>query len=351
MKSRKLVRLGKSSLVVSLPKQWIEEIGLKAGDEVLFKKEFDGSLKIIPKEKTKSAMFNELEIDAGECQNERLMNFILKSGYLTGKERIIIVGKEGLRGWQLDEIRRIMEEIRGLEIEEQSINRVVLRTFIDSTKINALSYFKRKVSLITSMIDYLISGVIDKKRDLIEEIQFLYRELNRVYLSATRQLLVTQMKGEALENIGFDNPLQILEARLIIYNLLNMGQEISNLANYSIKHLEEIKIKNTLIIGVIRSVANEIKNILTTWLDALSKKNLDKLTELLDKLIKTEDYDEIVDNLCKSEETEINRMFIRKIFTTFSFAFTLVKGVIEASMNMFIINPPKTCLIIKTPTI
>jgi len=350
MKSRKLVRLGKSSLVVSLPKYWIEELGLKAGDEVLFKKEYDGSLKIIPKEKILSPHLSELEINAEECRNEKLLNFILRSGYLTGKEKIVISSSEGLKGWQLDGIREIMEEIRGLEIEEQNINKVVLRTFVDSTKINALSYFKRKVSLITSMLEYLLNGVLEKRADLLDEIQFLFKELSRVYLGATRQLLITQMKGESLENIGFDNPLQILEARVIIYNLLSMGHEINNLSKYAMKHIEEIAIKNTLVIGVIKSIVNELKNTLTSWLDALSKKNIDKLIELLDKLITTEEYDELVDNICRNEDLEANRMFIRKMFTTFLFGFTLIKGIIEASMNMFIINPPKTCLIVKPPT-
>ena len=48
MEVRKVQRVGYSTLTVSLPRAWVEDVKLKAGDIVSIKREDNGSLKLIP---------------------------------------------------------------------------------------------------------------------------------------------------------------------------------------------------------------------------------------------------------------------------------------------------------------
>ena len=50
MQARKVVQLGKSTLVVSLPKPWVDLHGLQPGKTVQVSMRGDGSLVIYPKE-------------------------------------------------------------------------------------------------------------------------------------------------------------------------------------------------------------------------------------------------------------------------------------------------------------
>ncbi len=46
--TRKIQFTGKSSYIVSLPKQWITELGLKKGDQIRIKRQGSSSLQIYP---------------------------------------------------------------------------------------------------------------------------------------------------------------------------------------------------------------------------------------------------------------------------------------------------------------
>ncbi|MEM2479963.1 MAG: AbrB/MazE/SpoVT family DNA-binding domain-containing protein, partial [Candidatus Bathyarchaeia archaeon] len=48
MESRKLQKVGRSTITVSLPNKWIKENGIKPGDLVFILPEKDGTLKIVP---------------------------------------------------------------------------------------------------------------------------------------------------------------------------------------------------------------------------------------------------------------------------------------------------------------
>lgn len=58
--TRRIQFTGKSSYIVSLPKQWVNELGLKQGDQITISREGRSSLKITPvKEQTKSSQGEE----------------------------------------------------------------------------------------------------------------------------------------------------------------------------------------------------------------------------------------------------------------------------------------------------
>ena len=76
MESRKVQKVGYSTLTISLPSEWTKEIGLKQGDTVFCVKERDGSLKIIPSEmiKDNGPDANEnVVINADMCREEGML--------------------------------------------------------------------------------------------------------------------------------------------------------------------------------------------------------------------------------------------------------------------------------------
>ena len=48
MEARKVQKVGYSTLIVSLPKDWVEEVSLKQGDIVTFRRESDGGITVYP---------------------------------------------------------------------------------------------------------------------------------------------------------------------------------------------------------------------------------------------------------------------------------------------------------------
>ena len=79
MLSRKVQGVGYSTLAVSLPKDWADEVGLNKGDRVTFEKQEDGSLRITTDTKTQIPKTRNCVIYADKCNEPELLTRIITS--------------------------------------------------------------------------------------------------------------------------------------------------------------------------------------------------------------------------------------------------------------------------------
>jgi len=66
--SRKVQKVGYSTLAVSIPKKFAKEINLSEGDSVLFREDADGTLRLIPA--TKARKSSKATIKADLIEND-----------------------------------------------------------------------------------------------------------------------------------------------------------------------------------------------------------------------------------------------------------------------------------------
>ena len=75
MEFRKLIEFGKSSYVISVPRQWVRENGLKKGD-IISLEETGGGLIILPKSKETPAEKKSIKISTEDMNLEEIDNQI-----------------------------------------------------------------------------------------------------------------------------------------------------------------------------------------------------------------------------------------------------------------------------------
>src|SRR5437879_12167313 len=90
MEARKVQKVGYSTLIVSLPKDWAGRVGLKQGDIVTFRRESDGGITVYPG-LTRERENVRYVIDADICDAPNLLTRIITANYLTGHDTIQIV--------------------------------------------------------------------------------------------------------------------------------------------------------------------------------------------------------------------------------------------------------------------
>src|SRR2546428_8676852 len=73
MEGRKLQLTGGSTYVVSLPKRWVLDAGLKAGDTVFLETEGDGAVSVRPRPAAKVPMRRRLFEEKGEERPDHLL--------------------------------------------------------------------------------------------------------------------------------------------------------------------------------------------------------------------------------------------------------------------------------------
>ena len=87
--TRRIQFTGKSSYIVSLPKQWVMELGLKQGDQITITREGKSSLKMLPsKEHAKSSQIEEAILEIARDDDNATIVRKLISLYFLGYKTI-----------------------------------------------------------------------------------------------------------------------------------------------------------------------------------------------------------------------------------------------------------------------
>jgi len=149
MKQRKIISLGRSSLVVSLPKHWIELNGLKRGDVVSISIQRDRSLVIFPGSgKRKEPRKITLYVDPNEKVTSIARRVI--GCYLNGYFGIRLISKKIFTVPQQRAIRDISRRLY-MRIMESDAKYIYIQTLIDETKASIDSAVRRMHAIAFSM--------------------------------------------------------------------------------------------------------------------------------------------------------------------------------------------------------
>jgi len=174
IEQRRLVRLGRSTLVVSLPADWVKKKGLKAGD-VLTLVIDENFIKIVPHASSTSSTTT--VVIKVVKRAEGLYRAIIAS-YIAGADMIRVEFEDSSLLLQvMKQIKMAINHLIGLEVVEQKPNYIVLQAFIGTAAQEPEELMKRIVGLIALMLDQLIKGEVGEEYldELESEIDKLYR--------------------------------------------------------------------------------------------------------------------------------------------------------------------------------
>src|SRR2546422_2009472 len=189
MDGRNVQKVGYSSLIVSLPKDWVEQVSLKQGDIVAFRREPYGGITVYPGPTRERENFRYV-IDADICDAPNLLTRINTANYLTGHYTIQIIAKKELSQRHLEEVRAVSRRLTGLGIVEQSLKSVTLQSFVDPTKFPIYGLMRRLQIILSSMLETAVKAVVEARPNLADEGLHMEEEADRIYWMIIRQLLL-----------------------------------------------------------------------------------------------------------------------------------------------------------------
>ncbi len=129
---RKVMSLGKSSLVISLPKEWMQLNDLKKGDAISFSIQGDRSLIIYPSNKKKTIP-KEITLNIGENEEEILITQKIIGAFLNGYSGITIVSDKIFSIQQSKAIRSIAGSLY-MRVMESDAKGVYIQSLADESK-------------------------------------------------------------------------------------------------------------------------------------------------------------------------------------------------------------------------
>lgn len=235
MESRKVQKVGYSTMTVSLPSEWAKQNSVAPGDLVFLTSEKDGSLRVMPRQVAQREEAEEYIINADECDETGMLERIIVGCYILGRDVIRVSSSTRIERAHNDEIRRVVRKLIGLGILEETPKNVLLQCSVDPAKFK-LDMLVRRLSLIGSTILFeAVQSFTEGKRSLAEEAASREDEADTIYYLAVRLLLLAQVKPDIAEKVGVTNILFIPATRLILQHLELISDYAEDLARKCIE--------------------------------------------------------------------------------------------------------------------
>ncbi|HWH07630.1 MAG TPA: PhoU domain-containing protein [Candidatus Thermoplasmatota archaeon] len=201
MELRKIQLTGGSSFTVTLPKEWVTQAKLGAGDVVGFAAQEDGSLAIYPGAARASAPARH-DIEHAQEESEEATFRRIIAAYLSGYDVIAVRSRRPLPAAARRALRQAAKRIIGLEVVEEEASVVVLQDFLDPREFHMDKGLRRMQALTRAMQDDALRAFtepIDDFEALIaerdDEVDRLYWMVNKQYHAILRDPTYAQKMG------------------------------------------------------------------------------------------------------------------------------------------------------------
>ena len=223
---RRLQRIG-SSILVSLPKEWVDANNLDKSSQVEIETGQD-SISISANKETRPA--KELVISYPLPKEENIVANIT-GAYLLGYDVIVINSKSIIPGKDREEIRNSMRRLVGMEIIEEDASHINMQFLLDATTLDPAKILKRMSSIALGMYDDVLNGLISNDKSNLQTLSKRDVEVNRQYFLLVRLIRSTLVDKRLSSAFNLEN-IDVLDYRVAANVLENAGDSIVELSEF-----------------------------------------------------------------------------------------------------------------------
>jgi phosphate uptake regulator len=234
---RRVQCTGRGSYIISLPKKWVQEVGLKRGSEVAFKVLDDSSLILVPRK----------EAEGGKDEEPRLKEYLVlvepkedigstyrkvKSLYVAGAEliRIRFKGKDNISKLRAAINNLVRDTLLGSEIIDESPNEFVIQILIKHPEFPVEKAIRRMAIVALSAHRDAILMLKNRDEGLTQNVMNAYNDANRLNLYVVRQLKFG-VERNLFRELGFKTPKEFLAYRIVVNDVRSIAENAKNIIN------------------------------------------------------------------------------------------------------------------------
>jgi phosphate uptake regulator len=227
--ARRLQQIG-SSILVSLPSQWIKSNNLKKGSIVPVDINRDNSISIFPSENELEDGIKELTIPYSPLSMDILVNQVY-GAYLLGYDMIRIKASLQISFEDADRIKKAMRKLVGLEIVDEDGFHISAQFLLNADTLDVEKILRRMSAIVAGMYrDILEALKLKENRSIRKVISGRDDEVDRQYFLLVRLIRSAMMDQKLAAKLNLSN-IDILDYRIAANLLESAGDYIVDLAN------------------------------------------------------------------------------------------------------------------------
>ncbi|MGI0003062.1 MAG: PhoU domain-containing protein [Nitrosopumilaceae archaeon] len=334
--TRKIQFTGKSSYIVSLPKEWVMDLGLKQGDQVTIVRQGTSTLQITPsKRHTKVIETEDATFEINPDDESAVIVRKLVSLYFLGFKTINVKPKLGrLKPSQRFAVKDAVKKVlMGTEIIADSTEGITIQVLINLFELSIDGAFKRMLLIAKSMQNDALLAFEEANFDLANEVINSDDEVDRFSFYIIRQLKIAIQNEHMLKDMGFENARSCLGYRVIVKNIERVGDHAVGIAKDLLEFKKPVR---KSVMEEIREMSNFSLSVLDEACLSLFKKDFIQAEIAIQKTAEITRYEKKVLESIKSlrDDEEIYR--VRRIIENIRRISEYASDIAEIVMNMTI---------------
>ncbi|MCV0430439.1 phosphate uptake regulator PhoU [Nitrosopumilus sp.] len=330
---RRLQVTGGSTYTVSLPKTWIDELGLKKNSNVTLIKNRNDSITLFQEEQSKKT--NAIALIGKKDTKESLRRKIIAI-YLSGYKTIEIKTKgieitSGHRGAIRDLVRTTL---MGTEIIEASSEKIVLQVLTQLAQLSFDVALKRMYITATNMHQDAIEALKELDVEQSEEVLKMDDEVDRFSLYLMRNLNLSLENVQVLLDSGLEKPSDCLGYRTVVKCVERIADHAGLIAK-KVKYLNSPIDKK--ILKEIDNISKESLTVFENSVSALSKRDYEMAEKVASSVTKViEKEKSLMDSLKPSDNIAIIKLILEDIRRTAEYSRDISEIAIDETVQSVI---------------
>ena len=236
---RRVQCTGRGSYIISLPKEWVEDIGLKRGSEIAFNIQQDSTLTLVPRKIMEKEGRNEgakakeyfISVDPKEPPESTLR--MVRALYAIGADIIRIRFKNAQEAakYKTEMKNFARDKFLGAEIIDETPEEITLQILIKHSEFSIEKAVRRMAIVALSANRDAIIALKERSTNLFDNVINAHNDVNRLGLYIVRQLKYG-IERNLYRELGFRTPKEFLLYRIAVNDIESIGENALNMVNH-----------------------------------------------------------------------------------------------------------------------
>jgi phosphate uptake regulator len=304
METRKVQRLGPSTLAMTLPAEWAKEHNVDKGDEVSLRMGGKGTLTVLPEsasQEDSSATIRADNLDADSLERAIVAQYVL------GRRVIHIQKDDGaLDSEHINAVYQAETQLMGLGVIEETPDRIAIRCSVDPEDFTLDNLLERLESTGSTMRGEAIKALAHGNTDLAERALNRERQANKIFVLLLRLIFTAYQNPNLARAVGLESGFPLIGYRSVAKNLELTADNAEDIATTVIEAEDHTLDVDSKTMRRIREFTDQVDELTQTAVQSVVERDYDKTVECRTLFRQLRDREqEILDDLPEMTNKEV----------------------------------------------
>ncbi len=304
METRKVQRLGPSTLAMTLPAEWAAEHGVEKGDEVSLRMGGKGTLTVMPE----SANSEETEaIILADNLDATAVERAIVAQYVLGRRVIRIEQHDGALGSEhINAVYKAETQLMGLGVIEETPESISIRCSVDPEDFTLDNLLERLERTGRTMRGEAIKALAHGNPDLAQRALNRERQANKIFVLLLRLIFTSYQNPNLARAVGLESGFPLIGYRSIAKNLELTADNAEDIADIVMETEAHTLNVDSSVMREIREFTEQVDKITTIAVEAAVERDYDKTIEARELFHEIDNRErKILDSLPEMENKDL----------------------------------------------